>query len=135
MADRPLAEYYGTHWQHLKTDHVYEIIGSCRIEASNTPAFLYRLADQDDATISWARPVDEFLDGRFKRLPFWFEGLPVWSEMQRNRCISGKPPKGIKDNQRVRIKGPDGQLTVGKAIEQNWLYVDEYQYELPVSHA
>ncbi|WP_209000060.1 hypothetical protein [Pannonibacter tanglangensis] len=54
----------GSLWRHRKTQGVYRIVGRCRIEASGLHAFLYQ---GQDGTI-WARPVDEFLDGRFERL-------------------------------------------------------------------
>lgn len=54
-------------WKHLKTHHVYFIVGQCRLEATNEPAFLYVRAD-DRSGIAWARAKDEFLDGRFARL-------------------------------------------------------------------
>ena len=55
----------GTAWRHLKTDRVYTIVGVCRIEGNNEPAFLYEL---EPGEIVWARPMDEFLDGRFERV-------------------------------------------------------------------
>jgi hypothetical protein len=55
----------GTRWRHLKTGGIYTILGTCRIEASNEPAYLYR---GDETEIVWARPMDEFLDGRFEAL-------------------------------------------------------------------
>jgi hypothetical protein len=52
-------------WQHVKTGGIYTVIGECRIEAINAPAYLYRSAEG----VVWARPKDEFLDGRFEPLP------------------------------------------------------------------
>ena len=54
----------GGKWMHLKTGGVYELIGECRIEATNTLAVLYR--SKKDGTI-WVRPFVEFYDGRFVR--------------------------------------------------------------------
>ncbi|ADZ70685.1 DUF1653 domain-containing protein [Polymorphum gilvum] len=51
-------------WRHRKTGGTYTIIGQCRIEATGADAFLYQ---GTDGTI-WARPKEEFLDGRFERL-------------------------------------------------------------------
>lgn len=62
MADHSLI---GTTWLHVKSQRLYMIVGTCRLEATNTPAFLYR---NDDDGIVWARDMDEFLDGRFERL-------------------------------------------------------------------
>ena len=55
----------GSRWRHVKTGHLYTTVGACRIEATNLPAYLYR--GDADGTV-WARPMDEFLDGRFERL-------------------------------------------------------------------
>jgi hypothetical protein len=55
----------GTQWVHLKTGGAYTTVGRCRLEASGEPAVLYQGAD---GTV-WARAMDEFLDGRFERLP------------------------------------------------------------------
>lgn len=55
----------GTHWRHKKTGHIYKVIGVCRLEHSNAPAYLYRRPEDG---ITWARDMDEFLDGRFERI-------------------------------------------------------------------
>ena len=57
----------GSMWKHLKTGHVYAVIGSCRLEKTGEPAVLYTRPDDG---IVWARVMDEFLDGRFERLSF-----------------------------------------------------------------
>ncbi len=54
----------GTHWRHKKTNGKYTIVGQCMIEATATAAYLYQ---GHDGRI-WARPKDEFMDGRFERL-------------------------------------------------------------------
>jgi hypothetical protein len=54
----------GTRWKHVKTGGEYTVVGACRIEATNVPAYLYR--SEKDGTV-WARPMDDFLDGRFAR--------------------------------------------------------------------
>lgn len=61
------ADPIGTVWRHRKTGHVYTIIGTCRLEATNAPAYLYRRPEDG---ITWARDMDEFLDGRFERIEF-----------------------------------------------------------------
>jgi hypothetical protein len=53
----------GTRWKHLKTGHVVTIVGTCRLEANNEPAYLY----DHDGTV-WARAADQFLDGRFEKI-------------------------------------------------------------------
>lgn len=54
----------GTGWRHLTTQVIYEITGECRIEASNKRGVLYRRWMEPNSIV-WARPLDEFLDGRF----------------------------------------------------------------------
>lgn len=56
----------GTICLHKKSEQFYTVIGSCRLEHNNEPAFLY--IDQQ-GTI-WARSKDEFLDGRFEEMNF-----------------------------------------------------------------
>jgi hypothetical protein len=58
----------GSIWEHEKSGHTYVVLGLCRIEATNTPAVLYTQAGADGDAITWARPVAQFLDGRFKPL-------------------------------------------------------------------
>lgn len=58
----------GSRWRHVKTGREYTIIGKCRLEGTNTPAYLYVGEDG----IAWARDMDEFLDGRFVKI---MEGL------------------------------------------------------------
>ena len=53
----------GSQWLHIKSQKRYMIVGTCRLESTNSPAYLYL----DDAGIVWARDKDEFLDGRFQR--------------------------------------------------------------------
>lgn len=56
----------GSIWRHVKTGKVYSVVGTCRLEATNSPAVLY--ASPDDGGVVWARDMDEFLDGRFERV-------------------------------------------------------------------
>lgn len=53
----------GSQWLHVKSEKRYTIIGTCRLEKENAPAYLYK---GDDGVV-WAREKDEFLDGRFQR--------------------------------------------------------------------
>ena len=62
----------GSVWEHLKTGHVYSVIGTCRLEATNEPAVLYTRPEDG---IIWARAMDQFLDGRFGRI-----SMPAMSE-------------------------------------------------------
>lgn len=66
----------GSIWRHIKTGHVYAITGTCRLEHSNEPAYLYCRPEDG---VTWARNMDQFLDGRFERLdedhPFGGRGV------------------------------------------------------------
>lgn len=53
----------GTLWLHLKTNHLYVVVGHCQLEATNRRAVLYHRVGGDGPT--WAREEAEFLDGRF----------------------------------------------------------------------
>ena len=55
-----------TRWIHCETRYVVIIIGECRLEATNMPAFLYVRWD-DPEGMPWALHKGEFLDGRFER--------------------------------------------------------------------
>jgi hypothetical protein len=55
-------------WRHVKTGGVYEIVGECIIEATNKPAVLYRSVIPAPGRSVWARPKDEFFDGRFEKV-------------------------------------------------------------------
>ena len=55
----------GHDWRHLKSGGTYSVIGTCQLEATNEPAFLYR--SHHDGTV-WARSKSEFLDGRFAHI-------------------------------------------------------------------
>jgi hypothetical protein len=55
-------------WCHVKTGGVYEIVGECIIEATNKPAVLYRSVIPAPGRSIWARPKDEFFDGRFEKV-------------------------------------------------------------------
>lgn len=56
----------GSLWRHLKTDTLYTVKDIAVIESDLTFAVSYtRLGDT--SRLHWIRPLDEFLDGRFKR--------------------------------------------------------------------
>lgn len=54
----------GTIWVHLKTGHIYIVVGECQIEVTNKPGILYLRTDVTEGIV-WMRPTEEFLDGRF----------------------------------------------------------------------
>jgi len=56
----------GSRWRHIKRGTTYVVKGTGIIEATLTVAVIYT-ADADGTT--WVRPVAEFCDGRFERLP------------------------------------------------------------------
>ena len=53
-------------WRHVKTNNVYQVI-CCAMEEKQGGAYfvVYTRVGGLDIT-NWARPKDEFLDGRFK---------------------------------------------------------------------
>ena len=56
----------GSLWRHLKTDTLYTVKDIVVVESDLTLAVSYkRLGDTN--CLHWLRPLDEFLDGRFKR--------------------------------------------------------------------
>lgn len=57
----------GTRWRHKKTGRVYEVTGICLREMNLEEHILYR-ALVTETNHTWARPVAEFLDGRFVRV-------------------------------------------------------------------
>jgi hypothetical protein len=56
-------------WRHLKTLHIYKVVAYKNhfIEADNQPAIVYTREGGKDKR-RWIRPIDEFMDGRFKRI-------------------------------------------------------------------
>jgi hypothetical protein len=59
MTEAPVS---GTLWRHRKGG-LYVVTGACRIEATGDDAVLYTPVGGGP---QWARPVAEFLDGRFR---------------------------------------------------------------------
>lgn len=56
----------GSLWRHLKTDNLYTVKDIVIVESDLTLAVSYkRLGDAN--RLHWLCPLDEFLDGRFKR--------------------------------------------------------------------
>lgn len=56
----------GSLWLHVKSGHSYRILGHVLIEATQEPRILYA-SEGDRWDVIWARPAEEFLDGRFQR--------------------------------------------------------------------
>ena len=56
----------GSLWRHLKTDNLYTVKDIVVVESDLTFAVSYKRLGET-SRIHWLRPLDEFLDGRFKR--------------------------------------------------------------------
>jgi hypothetical protein len=56
----------GSLWRHLKTDTLYTVKDIVVVESDLTLAVSYKRLG-DNSRLHWLRPLDEFLDGRFKR--------------------------------------------------------------------
>ena len=56
----------GSLWRHFKTDNLYTVKDIVVVESDLTLAVSYKRLG-DTSRIHWLRPLDEFLDGRFKR--------------------------------------------------------------------
>lgn len=64
----------GSLWRHLKTDNLYTVKDIVIVESDLTLAVSYkRLGDAN--RLHWLRPLDEFLDGRFKREVLFKDGV------------------------------------------------------------
>jgi len=55
----------GTHYTHMATQNVYELVGLCIDEASLDTMVLYRSIEGGD-TVVWSRKATDFFDGRFE---------------------------------------------------------------------
>lgn len=56
----------GSLWRHIKTDNLYIVKDIVVVESDLTFAVSYQKLG-DFSRLRWLRPLDEFLDGRFKR--------------------------------------------------------------------
>ena len=59
-------------WRHRKKGTVYRVQGFCVRESDVTACVLYQenvFSLDDTYNPVWCRPVEEFLDGRFEKLP------------------------------------------------------------------
>lgn len=72
----------GSLWRHLKSDTLYTIKDIVVVESDLTLAVSYkRLGDTN--CLHWLRPLDEFLDGRFKREVLFKDGVENGSNSGR----------------------------------------------------
>jgi hypothetical protein len=60
-----IAELVGTRWRHLKTNHIYNIVGFATAENNMEDTILYR---EVGSAHTWSRPYKQFMDGRFRRI-------------------------------------------------------------------
>lgn len=56
----------GSLWRHIKSDTLYTVKDIVVVEFDLTLAVSYKSLG-DTSRLHWLRPLDEFLDGRFKR--------------------------------------------------------------------
>jgi hypothetical protein len=52
-------------YRHNKTKGVYNLLGECRIEETDTLAVMYQDIINE---VIWVRPKEEFFDGRFSKI-------------------------------------------------------------------
>lgn len=64
----------GSLWRHLKTDNLYTVKDIVVVESDLTLAVSYKCLG-DTSRLHWLRPLDEFLDGRFKREVLFKDGV------------------------------------------------------------
>lgn len=56
----------GSLWRHVKSDTLYTVKDIVVVESDLTLAVSYKRLG-DNSRLHWLRPLNEFLDGRFKR--------------------------------------------------------------------
>lgn len=56
----------GSIWRHIESDTLYTVKDIVVVESDLTLAVSYKCLG-DNLHLHWLRPLDEFLDGRFKR--------------------------------------------------------------------
>ena len=56
----------GSLWRHVKSDTLYTVKDVVVVESDLTLAVSYKRLG-DNSRLPWLRPLNEFLDGRFKR--------------------------------------------------------------------
>lgn len=57
----------GSRWRHLRTGGYYIVTGLAMSEGDLTMLVCYRNVKSDPDTVPWARPAEQFLDGRFEQ--------------------------------------------------------------------
>lgn len=57
---------FSSFWKHVKTGKIYVVCDYVYIEETASPAVVYFEPGIEDQ-VKWVRPLDEFLDGRFKK--------------------------------------------------------------------
>ncbi len=50
----------GTRFRHYKGG-LYEVVGTCLIEATLRPGVLYKPLQGDSQSVTWFRPIDDFM--------------------------------------------------------------------------
>ena len=54
---------FGSLWIHVRSGGIYTTVQECQIEYNDTLGILYKSLEGGKL---WCRPMEEFLDGRFK---------------------------------------------------------------------
>lgn len=66
----------GSLWRHVKSDTLYTVKDLVVVESDLTVAVSYKCLG-DTSRLHWLRPLDEFLDGRFKREVLFKDGVKM----------------------------------------------------------
>lgn len=72
----------GSLWRHLKTDTLYTVKDIVVVESDLTLAVSYQKLG-NNSRLHWLRPLDEFLDGRFKREVLFKDEVKNGSSIRR----------------------------------------------------
>ena len=72
----------GSLWRHIKSDTLYTVKDLVVVESDLTVAVSYKCLG-DTSRLHWLRPLDEFLDGRFKREVLFKDGVKNGSNYRR----------------------------------------------------
>lgn len=76
--NRAEVEWYSADWpmigqkyRHIKTGGLYTVVNLALLESTLEPLVVYHPDDMNselDGQITWARPLSQFMDGRFEEL-------------------------------------------------------------------